>query len=64
MTIHGLINEGKRIGLNLTNENSIGLKRYVLEKFGSMRGLSDVVEIAVMEYLSREEAQQDKNQKI
>ncbi len=56
--------ERKRIGVNLTNETSIRLKRYVLEKFGSMRGLSDVVEIAVMEYLSREEAQQDKNQKI
>jgi metal-responsive CopG/Arc/MetJ family transcriptional regulator len=54
--------ERKRIGVNLTNETSIRLKRYVLEKCGSMRGLSDVVEIAVREYLSREEAQKDKNQ--
>lgn len=63
ITIHSLFMERKRIGVNLTNETSIRLKRYVLEKYGSMRGLSDVVEIAVREYLSKEEAQKDKNQK-
>ncbi len=55
--------ERKRIGVIFTNETSIRLKRYVLEKYGSMRGLSDVVEIAVKEYLSREEALKDKNEK-
>jgi hypothetical protein len=55
--------ERKRIGVIFTNETSIRLKRYVLEKYGSMRGLSDVVEIAVKEHLNREEASKDENKK-
>jgi hypothetical protein len=55
--------ERKRIGVIFTNETSIRLKRYVLEKYGSMRGLSDVVEIAVKEHLNREQAPKDENKK-
>jgi len=45
----------KRIGIGFSDETALRLRKYVFEKYGSLHGLSEVVETAVKEYLDRQE---------
>ncbi len=45
----------KRTGIGFSDETATRLRRYVFEKYGSLHGLSEVVETAVKEYLDRQE---------
>jgi hypothetical protein len=44
-----------KVGINLTSETAMRLRRFALERTGSMKGLSKVAEEAVIEYLDRHE---------
>ena len=44
-----------KVGINLTEETAMRLRRFALERTGSMKGLSEVTEEAITEYLDRHE---------
>jgi len=48
-----------RVGFNLTDETARRLREFALRKTGSMKGLSEVGEEAIREYLERHEKEFD-----
>jgi hypothetical protein len=46
-----------RVGFNLSDQTAQRLKEYALKKTGSMKGLSQIGELAFIEYLEKHESE-------
>jgi hypothetical protein len=52
-----------RVGFNLTEETAQRIRQFAVKKTGSMKGLSQIGEEALKEYLKRHENESEKSGK-
>ncbi len=51
-----------RVGFNLTEKTAKRIRQFAVKKTGSMKGLSQIGEEAIIEYLEKHEAELEKSE--